>query len=108
MVCEEGGTCEGLYVLHQGFAKETVKSAAGAAEATVNLLKPGQVHGLIALIDGGPCASTLVTMQPSEFLVIPRENFVQELKKHPDVYWAALNNLCGEVRQARQWVRTLV
>ncbi|MBI4236037.1 MAG: Crp/Fnr family transcriptional regulator [Chloroflexi bacterium] len=108
VACGEGELCDGLFILRAGVAKEVVRAKGADAEAPIDLLRPGDTHGLISLIDGKASSSSLVTVEPCEFLVIPRTNFVQELKDHPRVYRQALDYLCLEVRHGHEWIRSLL
>ncbi len=108
LVCPQEELSEGLYVVRSGTAKEVVRSTQKDSEAAVQVLKPGDSHGLISLIDGQACSTTLVTLQPCEFLFIPRSTFVAELKEHPKVYRQALDHLCGDLRMAHRWVAELL
>lgn len=108
LVCQQEELSEGLYVLRSGFAKEVVRAPQKGSEAVVQVLKPGDSHGLISLIDGQVCSTTLATLQACEFLLIPRPTFVAELKEHPKVYRQALDHLCGDLRQAHRWVADLL
>ncbi len=104
IVCRQEELSEGLYVVRSGFAKEVVRAPQKDSEAAVQVLKPGDSHGLISLIDGQMCSTTLVTLQACEFLFIPRPTFVAELKEHPKVYRQALAHLCDDLRLADRWV----
>lgn len=100
--------CEGLYVLAKGSARELLRAPTLGTEVTLRVLKPGDAYGLVALVDGKDNATSLVTLQPSEFLVLPKEMFQAVLQHHPEVFRDAMDHLCQQAREAYLWIGTLV
>lgn len=90
-----------------GAAREYLQAPGFATEVTLRLLKPGDAHGLVALVDGKDNATGLVTLQPCEFLVVvSREMFRAALQHHQEVFRDAMDHLCQQARQAYRWIGT--
>ncbi len=92
-------------MLAQGAAREFIRAPGG--EITLRLLKPGDAYGLVPLVDGKGNATSLVTLQTCEFLVVTGANFRAILQHHPEVFRDAMDHLCREARQAYLWIATL-
>jgi len=93
-VGEEG---DHLLILLEGRVKVSLTSPEGK-EAILSILKPGDVMGEMALLDGETRSATLTTMDACNFLVLWRRDFLPFLERNPHV---ALKLLAGISRRLR-------
>jgi cAMP-dependent protein kinase regulator len=76
---EQGKKSAGLFVLLAGAA------AALTDGALVAPVQAGDVFGELSLITGGPATATVVTLQRSFVLQLPRSDFSEVIMTHPQV-----------------------
>jgi CRP-like cAMP-binding protein len=83
---EQGKQATGLFILLAG------KAVAVADGAPVAHLQAGDVFGEISLIAGSPATATVVTLEKSFVLQLPRSDFNEVFMTHPQVleYLASL------------------
>ena len=83
---EQGKKATGLFILLAG------EAAAVADGAPVAHLQSGDVFGEISLIAGSPATATVVTLEKSFVLQLPRSDFNEVIMTHPQVleYLASL------------------
>lgn len=67
-------------------------------EVVLNVIKPGEVFGEIALIDGGERTADAFAMEPSQLLVLSRRDFMPFLERHPRVCVRLLEVMCQRLR----------
>jgi CRP-like cAMP-binding protein len=108
VVCDEdrvlfrqGGTPDGLYILHQGDATLTMTSPSGEL---VLCMKPtvGSLLGLPGLVGNEPYSLTASARKGSAFGFVPRADFEDLMQSDPTVPLKVLHVLAAEVRAARQ------
>jgi CRP-like cAMP-binding protein len=68
-------------------------------ELILNIIKPGEVFGEIALIDGAPRTADAVTLETCELLVLERRDFQRHLDANPKVACRLLEVLCRRLRR---------
>jgi CRP/FNR family cyclic AMP-dependent transcriptional regulator len=73
-----------LYVILSGSVKIFVSGESGH-EAVFAHQKAGDYFGDIAMIDKKPCVASVMTIEPSKFMIISREDFSTCLSKNPEV-----------------------
>lgn len=56
--------------------------------------------GEMSLLDGGPRAADVVTLEPSEFLIVDRAEFLRLVKADPDVAMKVITTLCARLRES--------
>jgi len=78
IVFREGDKADAVYVLVAGRVK-IFKVAADGAEVDIALFSEGSFFGEMALFDGGERLASVRCVEPSEFLVIGGERFLQEI-----------------------------
>jgi CRP/FNR family transcriptional regulator, cyclic AMP receptor protein len=75
----------GIFVLCEGQIKLSICSSEGKT-LILNIAGPGDVLGLVAVIDGIPYEVTAETLRPSRIAFVKREDFLKFVKRHPNVY----------------------
>ena len=80
-VVEEGDEGEFLAILVTG--KAVVVKSKGGVSRVVYSLQPGEMIGEMSLIDGKRRSASCVTVEPSDFALMTRENLNALLADHP-------------------------
>jgi CRP/FNR family cyclic AMP-dependent transcriptional regulator len=105
VVINEGDETDSLYVLLSGRVKAFVSEEDGR-EAVVNTIGVGDYFGELVL-DGGPRAASIMTLEPCRFFVIPRGDFEGLLDRNPAFARHLIHALIGKVRSLTQRVLDL-
>jgi len=95
---------DGLFIVLSGRVKVVMYGDNGR-ELTLAILRPGEVFGELALLDGAPRSATVVAMTSAELLSLPREDFLLHLQHNPQI---ALNLLGEMARRLRRADETIV
>lgn len=104
LVVSEGDRTDSLYVILSGKVK--VFLAEEGRSLTLRHLGPGDYFGEMVL-DEGPRSASVVTMEPSEFAVISREQFQKFIAAHPDFTLRLIKKLIHLTRALTNNVRSL-
>lgn len=72
--------------------------SAGGREVVLNVIKPGDVFGEIAMIDGGDRTADAFAMEATELLVLSRRDFMPFLESNPSVCVKLLEVMCRRLR----------
>jgi CRP-like cAMP-binding protein len=104
MVFLRGDPGRDLYLIESGSVKICLTTADGK-ELTLALLGPGEFFGELALLDGEPRSSDAVVMEPSQFLLLERNDFRQFLLQHPQVAHRVMEVLSRRLRDNNQLVQ---
>lgn len=96
VVVREGERTESLYIIVSGRVKIYVSDEEGK-EIVLNESGPGEYFGEMVL-DEGPRSASVVTLEPTQFLVVPKDDFREFLTKSPQF---ALNLICKLIKRVR-------
>jgi CRP-like cAMP-binding protein len=91
----------------KGQVRISVTSAEGK-EIVLNIVRPGEVFGEIALLDGRPRSADAVTMTDCDVLVLDRREFIPFIKAHPDVALKLIEVLCARLRRTSEQVEDML
>jgi CRP/FNR family cyclic AMP-dependent transcriptional regulator len=105
IVVNEGDATDLLYVLLAGRVKAFVSEEDGR-EAVVNTIDAGDYFGELVL-DGGPRAASIMTLEPCRFFVIPRGDIEGLIERNPAFARDLIDKLIGKVRDLTMKVRDL-
>jgi CRP/FNR family transcriptional regulator, cyclic AMP receptor protein len=83
-------------------------SAGNGHEAVLNIIKPGQVFGEIALLDGRARTADAVAITDCELMVIDRRDFIPFLHREPDVVLKLIEILCARIRRTSAQVEDVM
>jgi len=76
-------------------------------EAILATLRPGDVFGELALLDGAPRSATAVALEATETLILPRDQFRELLATEPAIRDALLASIAAELRRLTNHVEEL-
>ncbi|MDE2489719.1 MAG: Crp/Fnr family transcriptional regulator [Elusimicrobia bacterium] len=96
----EGAPAEAVYLLRSGLVK-AVKYSPRSAQAAMELIAPGQLFGMIAVMDDKPYPVSALPIAPSEAYRIPARTFAALLAAHPDFSRRVYASVGEHLRQAQ-------
>jgi CRP/FNR family transcriptional regulator, cyclic AMP receptor protein len=101
-----GDPGDALFVIVQGEVKISLPSETGE-EAILATLRPGDVFGELALLDGSPRSASATALGPTETVVLPRDRFRELIATEAGVRDALLASIAGELRRLTTHVEEL-
>jgi CRP/FNR family transcriptional regulator, cyclic AMP receptor protein len=93
-----------LCIVQTGRVKLRVSSVEGR-EMIIDLLEPGEVFGELAVLDGEPRSADAVAVEPTELLMLDREQFVRFLLERPSIAVQLLGILSRRLRRDTQLIQ---
>ena len=105
VVLNEGDRTDSLYIILEGRVKVFVSDPDGK-EVVLSTQGAGEYFGEMAL-DEGPRSASIMTLEPSRFLVVPRSDFKDFLLKNPAVAVRVIEKLIHRVRALTENVKSL-
>ena len=103
-IFEKGDAGVGLIGVVSGSVKISVNSADGR-DIVLNIIRPGEVFGEIALLDGRARTANATAMSDCELVVIERREFIPFLRSEPDVTLKLMEILCSRLRKTSEQVQ---
>ena len=107
MIFAKGDPGTTLMAVVSGSVRISV-SADNGHEALLNIIKPGQVFGEIALLDGRARTADAVAIDDCELMVIDRRDFIPFLHREPDVTLKLIEILCARIRRTSAQVEDVM
>lgn len=95
-----------LYVILSGSVKVYISGEDGR-EAVLNHQSAGDYFGDLALIDKQPRVASVMTTEPSRFMVISREDFLLCLSKNPEIAINLIKPMTSRMRMLAKNVSNL-
>jgi CRP-like cAMP-binding protein len=105
-IFEKGDAGVGLIGVVSGSVKISVTSADGR-DIVLNIIRPGEVFGEIALLDGRARTANAAAMSDCELIVIERREFIPFLRSEPDVTLKLMEILCSRLRKTSEQVQDM-
>ena len=105
IVLNEGDRTDSLYIILEGRVKAYVANADGK-EAVLSTQGPGEYFGEMVL-DEGPRSASIMTLEPSRFLVVPKADFKDFLVRNPLFAARVIEKLIHRVRALTENVKSL-
>ena len=105
LIVNEGDTTDGLYVVLSGKVKVFLSNENGK-EVILNVEGPGEYFGEMTL-DGGTRSASVMTLEPSRFLVVARSDLEAFLSAHPEFAMGLIRKLIARVRVLTDNVKSL-
>ncbi len=102
----KGDPGSGLMGVLSGAVRISTESAAGK-EIVLNVIRPGEIFGEIALLDGHPRTADAVAMTDCELIVIDRREFISFLRNEPNITLKIIEILCSRLRRTSARVEDL-
>jgi CRP/FNR family cyclic AMP-dependent transcriptional regulator len=107
IIFQEGDPGDFLLVILSGKVKVIISGKDGE-EFILTMLGAGSFFGEMAILEGGYRSATVMTVEPSEFLRIEKQDFAELLKEHPKIALKILKSLSQRLRKATEQIRSLV
>ena len=105
VVLNEGDRTDSLYIILEGRVKAYVANADGK-EAVLSTQGAGEYFGEMVL-DEGPRSASVMTLEPSRFLVVPKADFVDFLARNPVFGTRVIEKLIHRIRALTENVKSL-
>jgi CRP/FNR family cyclic AMP-dependent transcriptional regulator len=105
VVVSEGDRTDSLYIVVSGRAKVYVSDEKGK-EVVLNHAGPGEYFGEM-MLDEGPRSASVMTLEPTRFLVVPKEDFSEFVAKSPEFSLHLIRKLIRRVRALTSDVKSL-
>jgi CRP/FNR family transcriptional regulator, cyclic AMP receptor protein len=106
IILMEADETSSLFILAKGEVK-VVLTAEDGREAILASLKEGDFFGEMALLDGEPRSATVRAVEDSQLLTIRREDFLQSLKKQPELALTLLGEMSRRLRKSNRQISSL-
>jgi CRP-like cAMP-binding protein len=106
-IFEEGVGGDYMYVIQEGQVKVTKMSEDGR-EKILEILGPGDFFGEMALLDREPRSASIKTTLRCVLLALSRKDFVDLLRRNPDIAMELIRVLSRRLREADEQIRGLL
>jgi CRP-like cAMP-binding protein len=106
VIFHAGDPGDALFIIVSGEVKIALPSETGD-EAIIATLRPGDVFGELALLDGAARSATASALAVTEAVVLPRDRFRELIATEPAVRDALLASLAAELRRLTVHVEEL-
>jgi CRP/FNR family cyclic AMP-dependent transcriptional regulator len=103
----KGSPGQSMMAVLRGSVKISSLSPDGK-EIVFNNVRPGEVFGEIAMLDGEERTAIATAMEDCELLVLNRRDFMPLLEKHADICMILLRILCQRLRQTSEQVEDVL
>jgi len=100
-IFEHGDPGNALYIVGAGEVKISVQSPTDE-EIILAVLGPCDAFGELALLDGLPRSASATTTEPTDLLVLFREDFISLLETEPALGWSIMQSLAGIIRRTNE------
>ena len=98
-IVTQGKGGEGFFIVVSGKA-EAVRERLDGTKVVVNTFGPSDYFGELALLDDGPRTASVITVEPTQCLVLTRWDFLSALKEDVDSAISILKELARRFRLA--------
>jgi len=98
---------DAMYVVKRGEIELYIKDTTGQKIA-LNIARPGELFGELALLDYGPRTATAVALEDSELLELDRDDLLRLFKSTPQAALRLLAAMSHMTRKADELLRTRV
>jgi len=105
VIINEGDSSDSLYIVLEGRVKAYVGDAAGH-EVMLSTQGPGEYFGEMVL-DQKPRSASIMTLEPSRFLVVPAEDLRDFVLRNPQFALSLIEKLIQRVRVLTESVKSL-
>ena len=98
---------DSLFVVRKGEVELFIRDTAGQ-KIVLNVARPGDIFGELALLDTGARTATAVALEDSELLELDREDLLVLFRRNPDAALRLLAAMGHMTRKADELLRTRV
>ncbi len=106
ILVEDDATGQTFFLIAEGGVK-VLLTAEDGREAILATLGEGDFFGEMSLLDGEPRSATVRSMGHSRLLIVRREDFLQCLRKQPDLALALLSEMSKRMRKTNRQLSSL-
>lgn len=106
VILSEEDAGNSLFVIAEGKVK-VVRSDSGEKEVILAILSESDFFGEMALLDGLNRSANVIAMEDSKLFIIQRNEFLDLLRKFPDVSIALLQELSTRLRASSMKIKAL-
>ena len=106
IVFSRGDESDSLYIVRSGKVKAIIHDEEGR-EIVLAVIGEGEYFGEMGVLDGVPRSATIVTQEPTEMLVIRRNEFKKLLSANPDMALNLIAVVLQRLRRADQKIESL-
>ena len=106
IVFHEGDAADSLLIVLSGSVKVVLFGGRGQ-ELIMSTIGPLGFMGDLSLLDGGNRSATVMALEPTECLSLPRAKFLKLVWSHQPVMRKILENLAAQLRDSTETARTL-
>jgi len=106
ILVQENDPGETMYMIMSGKVKVSNVGPDGK-EVILSVLGPGEYFGEMTLLDDEPRSATVVTLEPTEMLLLRRRDFMSLLENNVGMLSALLATLSKRLRHANSQIRSL-
>jgi len=104
IIIAQGDPGTSLFLIESGRVKICLNSPDGK-ELVLTVLGPGDFFGELALLDGEPRSADAVALEPSQLLLLRREDFIAFIETRPQVMLRLLTTVSRWLRHTAQVAR---
>lgn len=97
-VFHEGDVCEGLYVVESGRVR-VYKISAEGREQVLLIAEAGEAFNEVAVFDDGPNPASVEALEPTELLLIPKNDLLSIAAAEPEVARAFTRVFASHLRR---------
>ena len=101
VIVPQGREGYGFFVVTSGKA-EAVRERSDGSQVVVNTFGPSDYFGELALLDNGLRTASVIATEPTECLILPRENFLGVLRRDGDMAVEIMVELAKRFRSILQ------
>ena len=105
VIVTEGDKTDSLYVILEGRIKVFVSDGEGH-DMVLSTQGPGEYFGEM-MLDEGPRSASIMTLEPSRFLVVAKADFREFVIKNPVFAYSLIEKLIGRARALTSSVKSL-
>ena len=105
VIIQEGDAGDSLYVILSGKVKVYASDDNGR-EVIIEIFGPGEYVGEMVL-DGGPRSASVMTLEPSVFSVLTRNELREHIAQNPDFAIYLISRLIKRTRNSTNNIKTL-
>jgi CRP/FNR family cyclic AMP-dependent transcriptional regulator len=105
IIVTEGDKTDSLYIILEGRVKAFVSDDEGR-DMVLSTQGPGEYFGEMVL-DEGPRSASIMTLEPSRFLVVPKHDFRDFVARNPAFALSLIEKLIGRARALTASVKSL-
>jgi CRP/FNR family cyclic AMP-dependent transcriptional regulator len=106
VVINEGDEAGSLFIVVSGKVQAFLSNDAGRT-VTLSTQEGGSCFGELSLLDGEPRSASVMTLEPTVCMLIPRHTFQAWLRDHPDAALSIIQSLTCRIRTLTESVRGL-